>query len=368
MSAASGRAAPYDVAVVGGGPAGATCAAFCAAAGLKTVVLERAKFPREKVCGDCLNPACWPIFERLGIAERLLALPHSRLAGVEFSGIDREPSRFALPVEGRGEIAIRRSLLDQLLLQRATDLGAEVVTSAPVTALERGWRVQTSRGEFSARVLVAADGRNSTVARLLKLFPETPRERAAIQTHVASPADFSGRVALRLRPQGYCGVAPVGDALNVCLVSRPGDLPELKRWAVREFEIPSDQQWRTVTPLARRAIAPWHGALLLAGDAARVVEPFTGEGIFYALASGELAARHIVAGDLASYAIAHGSLYRGRLWINQLSRLAVLHPRAATRILDFARTAPAALRFLTSKVVGSAVWSLTTTAPASARK
>src|SRR5204863_21120 len=53
-----------DVAIVGGGPAGSTCAAFCAAAGLRTLVLEREKFPRDKVCGDCINPAGWPVLPR----------------------------------------------------------------------------------------------------------------------------------------------------------------------------------------------------------------------------------------------------------------------------------------------------------------
>ena len=58
----------FDVAIVGGGPAGSSCAAFCAAAGLRTVVIEREKFPREKVCGDCVNPAGLPILQRLGLA------------------------------------------------------------------------------------------------------------------------------------------------------------------------------------------------------------------------------------------------------------------------------------------------------------
>src|SRR5215831_7229953 len=78
----------FDVAIVGGGPAGSSCAAFCAVAGLRTLVLDREKFPREKVCGDCLNPSCWPVFERLEIAERVRALPHSKLSSVEFIAID----------------------------------------------------------------------------------------------------------------------------------------------------------------------------------------------------------------------------------------------------------------------------------------
>ena len=78
----------FDVAIVGGGPAGSSCAAFCAVAELRTLVLDREKFPREKVCGDCLNPSCWPVLERLELTERVRALPHSKLCSVEFIAID----------------------------------------------------------------------------------------------------------------------------------------------------------------------------------------------------------------------------------------------------------------------------------------
>src|SRR4029079_11889567 len=96
--AAVGRySAMFDVAIVGGGPAGATCAAFCAAAGLRTLVLERAVFPREKVCGDCMNPACWPILRRLDLAERLRSLPHDVLDRVEFISVRGTSVTLPLP-------------------------------------------------------------------------------------------------------------------------------------------------------------------------------------------------------------------------------------------------------------------------------
>src|SRR3954453_1685185 len=71
----------FDVAIVGSGPAGATCATFCPRAGLRTLLLEREKFPREKVCGDCLNPSCTPVLERLGVAQRVRQLPHGQKVG-----------------------------------------------------------------------------------------------------------------------------------------------------------------------------------------------------------------------------------------------------------------------------------------------
>src|SRR5204863_10017783 len=107
-----------DVAIVGGGPAGSTCAAFCAAAGLRTLVLEREKFPREKVCGDCVNPACWPLLCRLEVAQRMRDFPHGKLSRVDFMGITGHQTSVSLPADVNAEIAIKRSLFDNLLLER----------------------------------------------------------------------------------------------------------------------------------------------------------------------------------------------------------------------------------------------------------
>ena len=112
----------FDVAIVGGGPAGSSCAAFCAGAGLRTLVLEREQFPREKVCGDCLNPECWPVLRRLGIAERVRELPHGILDTVEFIAIGGRKIVVDLPSGEESEIAIKRSLFDALLLSRAREL------------------------------------------------------------------------------------------------------------------------------------------------------------------------------------------------------------------------------------------------------
>src|SRR2546430_4185696 len=116
----------FDVAIVGGGPAGSSCAAFCAHAGLQTIVLEREKFPREKVCGDCLNPACWPVLRRLNIGDQVRSLAHGKLDAVEFIGIGGSRIRIDLPQNEETEIAVKRSLFDQLLLDRARAAGADV--------------------------------------------------------------------------------------------------------------------------------------------------------------------------------------------------------------------------------------------------
>ncbi|MEO8439504.1 MAG: NAD(P)/FAD-dependent oxidoreductase [Spartobacteria bacterium] len=344
----------WDVAIVGSGPAGASCAAFCAMAGLRTLVLERATFPREKVCGDCLNPTCWPVLDRLGVAAEVRAAPHGTLSSVDFIGIDGRTARAPLPSGERAEIALKRSVLDQILLRRAESLGAEVRQGETLLSLEQGegWKIVSDHSEVTARLLVAADGRNSTVARFCNLMPRKGPDRVALQTHVPLPPDFGDRIVLQLLREGYSGQAPVGDGwLNLCLVSRPGDLPAIRRWAEREFSIPRDHAWRTIAPLARAALPAARPGLFLVGDAARVVEPFTGEGIYYALRSGELAAAAIAAEDHGQYAVAHRRLYEGRLWVNALARHAVEHPRLTTRVLRFLPNEKWMLGLLTQKVV-----------------
>lgn len=343
----------YDIAIIGAGPAGSVCAAICAAGGARTLLLERAVFPRDKVCGDCLNPAAWPVLERLGVAEAVAALPHAALREVAFVGGDERPIRHPLPTGARGEIGIRRSLLDELLLRAAAERGAEVQHAAAerIVRTPSGWQITAGTHIFHATTLVAADGRNSTVARLLGLLPSAVRDRVALQTHFADAANIGGTVEMRFLPWGYSGLAGIGAGLlNLCLVARPQHLAALRGWACAHFALPAEQPWRSVTPLTRGTISPVHDGLLLIGDAAHVVEPFTGEGIYYALATGELAARHLLARDLPGYMRAQRQLYAGRLWINHLARAACLYPRFAAAILCTARAFPALLGVLTRKV------------------
>jgi menaquinone-9 beta-reductase len=353
----------FDVAIVGGGPAGSTCAAFCTRVGLRTLVLERENFPREKVCGDCLNPSCWPVLGRLGLTYRVRDLSHSNLDSVEFIAICGRNVIVDLPSGNDSELSVKRSLFDDLLLKRARELGAHVREETTVTALTHNgnWKIETAVGKnFSARILVGADGRNSTVARLCNLLPRPARERVALQAHIPLPENFGRRVVLQFLPEGYSGQAPVNETeLNLCLVGTPPTISRLRRWAEGHFEISTEQPWRTITPLTRSPVPFAHENLLFIGDAARVVEPFTGEGIYYALRSGELAAHaiaKIVHGKdrqsvLREFSRACAEMYRGRLWINRLARAAVLRPHVASRLVRVTRIQPAILRLLTRKIV-----------------
>src|ERR1700733_4218177 len=229
----------YDVLVVGAGPAGATAAALTARAGLSTLVLERTQFPREKVCGDCLNPGAWKILDRLGASELIDGLPSARLRWVEFLDLAGRPIRFELPNEKRGERGIRRKHFDAALIKHAVSAGAEVRFGNPVLKVQNssGWKITTSEETVQAKFLLAADGRNSSVARLLAEYPKTRTYRIALQTHF--PADGEPHVTLQLCQFGYLGLATIGEGLtNLCLVCRPKDAEQFRQEATRKFGLP----------------------------------------------------------------------------------------------------------------------------------
>ena len=346
----------YDVVIVGAGPAGAAAAILTARAGLSTLVLERVRFPREKVCGDCVNPGAWKILDRLGVSEFIDRLPSTKLRWVNFLDLDGRSIRFELPNDARGELGIRRKFFDNALINHAISTGAEVRFGNPVVKVEEGWKITTDRETIRARFLVAADGRNSSVARLLADFPRTQTDRVALQTHFS--VESEPHVSLQLCRYGYLGVATIDKGLsNLCLVSRPKDIERFRLEAAERFRLGPDHRWQSITPLTRSPIRSRRPNLLYVGDASRVVEPLTGEGILYALQSGTLAADAICAAAAESsdpalqYVQQHQKVYRHRLWVNQIARLAVLHPRIANHFLHILKINPAPLKYLTSKVV-----------------
>ncbi len=356
--------ADFDLLICGAGPAGTAAAITAARAGWKTALLERAAFPRHKVCGDCLNPSVWPVLESLGTADAIRALEHAALHKVRFLSVRGVPLELPLPPDA--ERAVTRESFDNVLLDAALKSGVTLLSGAPLTTLDPcqdGWRAATSGATLTSRVLIAADGRNSTACRLLGLTPPASRSaRVALQCHAPLLPAYHGTVALEFLPQGYCGVAPV-DArrMNLCLVSRPEHLAAARAEARRRYQLPEDPGWRSLAPLDRPDLppAPLPGCFL-AGDAARVVEPFTGEGIYYALRSGQLAADaagQCLAGDPQAarhYQTFHRALYRHRLWVNRLSRLAVTRPAVGGSLLAAGRHFPALMQYLTAKVTAAA--------------
>ncbi|MGE0448956.1 MAG: NAD(P)/FAD-dependent oxidoreductase [Vicinamibacterales bacterium] len=321
-----------DVLVVGAGPAGAVAAAILARAGARVVLIDRARFPRPKLCGDSINPGALAILRRLGLA-RGIEPRGMRMDGMLVSGPD--VSVEARYPDGLHGITIARQELDAALVADAAEAGADLreevvarsvifgkadIGEADVVETADETRsdvvagvVCSSRGApreiLRARVTIAADGRHSALAFSLGLavHPASPR-RWAVGAHVEGGMTRASVGEMHIRRGHYIGVAPLpGGVTNICLVrpSAGGDARLRRPEAALREVIAGDRQLRdrfahatlvappmVLGPLAVDCVhtRPVPRGLLVAGDASGFVDPMTGDGLRFALRGGELAA------------------------------------------------------------------------------
>ena len=317
----------WDAIVVGAGPAGATTALLLARAGASVLLMDRARFPRDKACSEYLSPATTDILERLGegILDAVEGAAHAKLYGMKVVA----PGGAAMCGRFRGgsqpySFALPRTTFDTILLAAAARAGAQVSDSTTVEDLvwDRGavaGVVMRSRNgqrvTCNARVVVGADGLRSVVARRLGLIRSSPPRRVAFTAHVADVAGMDGVGELHVGERGYVGLGPVGgDITTVALVVplaavrrsraegrdfRRDFFAELDRFPGLAGRFDPRRLVRDVLatgPFAqwsRTAVAPGGGAVLV-GDAADFFDPFTGQGIYAALRGAELAAACLI--------------------------------------------------------------------------
>jgi flavin-dependent dehydrogenase len=298
-----------DVAIAGGGPAGAIAALVLARAGVRVTVFDRVRFPRHKLCGDTINPGALGLLKRLGIAN---AAGTCAIDGMLITGTHgvRILGRYPDGVTGR---AIVRESFDHAVLSAAADAGAAVEEQVVVQgaasdgAAIDGLYIVGPRGaktRVTARVVIAADGRHSRVARSVGLgrFPARPR-RWAVGGYFTDVAGLTMSGEMHVRLRHYIGVAPLpGGLANACVVtsdrSRLGNPEALLLGALRgDPELRGRFQDARLTappamlgPLALDASAAGVPGLLLAGDAAGFIDPMTGDGLRFAIRGAELAA------------------------------------------------------------------------------
>ena len=364
------RSLDAEVIVVGGGPAGASTAHALARNGVDVLVLDRAKFPRDKTCAEYLSPQASRILADMNVLEEIERSHPAHLAGMRIRAPDghHADGEFASthgfrPFREYG-LAIRRTILDEIVLRGARTAGARVEELVRVTDVNKD---QTGRvsgvsvigrdgvaGTLTSRYVIGADGLRSIVGKRLGLthtsrfFPK----RLALVAHYRKVRDVGALGEMHVDHDGYFGIVDVGLGLmNVAVVvpiARAQEIGEsriefLERWiaarphlAERFVGAERVTDVRATGPFATTSRPAWAPGAALVGDAAEFFDPFTGEGMYSALRGGELLAPFVAEAlrgkqsnekrVLAGYEARRRSEFGGKWKLERIVGMAIAYP------------------------------------------
>ncbi len=297
----------FDAIVIGAGPAGSTAAFRLSRAGARVLLLDRERFPRDKPCGGGLTYR----------AVRQLPVPVEPV-------VEDTVRRFQLGLrygrsfERRSEepliLMTQRRRLDAHLAEQAAEAGADFRDGVRATALatdEQGVTVRFDGSGASAPVAIGADGVNGLTARVLGLAGRR-QHGVALEgnvSHVHAREDYRGRAVVELGvvPGGYAWVFPKGDHVNVGVGGWESEGTRLRAHLERacaEYGLPADRLESVRgyrLPMRRLGDRARSGRVLLVGDAAGLVDPLSGDGMYEAFVSARLAAESVLRDDLGGY-------------------------------------------------------------------
>ncbi|MBI3397956.1 MAG: geranylgeranyl reductase family protein [Deltaproteobacteria bacterium] len=293
----------YDVIVSGLGPAGAAAAYDLASRGLKVLAFDKEKFPRYKPCGGCVSLKVEKI------------LPFDFKAVVEdtvYGAIFTYRSRRSLPILSQKVIGynVSRDRFDNLLKEKAKEAGADIREGEKITAVAEAGDsidIKTSQGLYKTKILIGADGANGFVGReVLEL--DAKACAVAIEAEISFDKGKLGALKGKLLidfgciPHGYAWVFPKANSLSVGIAG----LSKKVKGRVKRYFADFVQKEKSLSQATISSMHGWtipyfndtmqrivKGRILAVGDAAHLVDPFLGEGIYYAIRSGQLAAKVI---------------------------------------------------------------------------
>ncbi|MFI7606491.1 geranylgeranyl reductase family protein [Micromonospora sp. NPDC049366] len=298
----------WDLAVVGGGPAGLSAAYVAARAGVRTLVVERAEHPRYKTCGGGLIGT-----SLAEVHDRIEVPAHDRVDRMTFTWNGRRG--FTRRHGGPLVTMVRREEFDDRLRAAAVAAGAEVRERATVRAVEQdpdGVRLRLSDGTtVHARTVIGADGSSGVTARHVGVRYRQVDLGLELELEVSPEQQERWRRHVLLDwgplPGSYGWVFPKGDRLTVGVIAARGE-GERTREYLRRFvdrlglaDAPAAHDSGHLTRCREDDAPLRRGRVLVVGDAAGLLEPWSREGISYALRSGAMAGAAVAAGDLAGY-------------------------------------------------------------------
>ncbi|HEY1785602.1 MAG TPA: NAD(P)/FAD-dependent oxidoreductase [Pirellulales bacterium] len=314
----------WDCVVVGAGPAGAVTALLLARSGRRVAMVDTARFPRQKVCGEYLSSAAWQLLDELGLGN--LRGQAVELSAMRLEVAGRRHAILDFPSPLQAPAALSRYSFDAALVAAARSAGVDVFEGRRVKqVLSDGDRVSgvvaidadqpRASQTFRAPLIVAADGRRSLVVRDTGRVVRGRSGLVGFKAHADGPmpAGSQSTLVMHSLPDGYIGVCPVeGGRINVCgvmprgrLRNSRGNLAEaLRLWIAEsgpsQTYLDIDRHpdgWHTMPEVTIQRSYPRSGGVLYVGDAMGTIEPLTGQGMTMALASARLAARHLLAGN-----------------------------------------------------------------------
>jgi len=298
----------YDVIVVGGGPAGATASRFCAQAGLKTLLIEKEKFPRYKPCGGCLSLKTIRLLDF-----DFNPLIENTIYGAKFTYCFKDP--FSIKSEKPFAFMVMRYRFDQFLVNKALESGSTILEAEKVVKVEEkegGVKVELAGGKkFLCEYLIGADGAESIIAKSLS-SQNNDGKGVAIESEIPFGSALSFpkeelqliHLDFGIIPNGYGWVFPKKEGLSIGIggIFREGEkmnphkyfTPFLNGLTYLNEGKMERVMGHPLTPFYDENQKVSQGRILLVGDAAHLMDPLMGEGIYYAIRSGMLASEAII--------------------------------------------------------------------------